>query len=214
MFHGTSKIINHSEIDNELRETFLEHNFFKGPHYRTNYFDYNNPENDFDRAVLRLLNNEEFNYKGFKIEYWFQDKNAGTALPPHCDYNEYIRKMGVNEPADWVHTIEKELLMSPITLAVYLEVSNDLIGGELVISEQTWFDIETPLTLTEEDMNLIRSKASTVYKPVQGEILYFYGSSNYHWINEVVQGNRKSMLINFWPHSAVLQLVCSQVKCQ
>lgn len=198
---GNSEIIKKSRINPETRDALLRHKFFYERPIRrsdmTNYIDHTNL-NDFDISVLSLLDNEQFDYRGMKIEYWFQDHKEGTGLSPHCDYNHFVREDGALEGPDWVHKQDMDRVTSPITIASYLDVSDDLVGGALVISEKTWFGIEAPLNLTDRDREEIMNSDLNIYEPVQDDVLYFHGSTNYHWIEKVVSGTRKSMMINFW----------------
>jgi hypothetical protein len=198
MSPGESKIIRKSRIDPSLRDTLLTHDHlvkgFASYSYddRTNYFTSNNPQNLIDQTVIKFLDAEEFDYRDKDIEYWFQKKTVGESLSAHCDYNMFVRNGTIS--ADYEH---KEYIMSPITLSVYLDISDDLTGGELCISSKDWFDYPDPIYVI---FDLERNNYPyETYSPVQDEVLYFHGSTYYHWINMVNSGHRTSMLINFWP---------------
>ena len=114
----------------------------------------------------------------------------------HCDYNHKVREH-ILDQGQWLHTVEKEKIMSPITIGCYLEATN-LEGGDLVISQHTWFDEVTP-TFIDEHMQLrIDSAPCERYTPQVDGVIYFEGSKHFHWIEEVTSGERKSMMINFW----------------
>lgn len=163
-----------SKLDEDLKNILLE-GLPTGP----NYFNYEKPQTHLDHAVLILLQRLDFKFTRKYVEYWFQHQTAGQDLWPHVDYNKTI---GVE---------------SPITLACYLEV-NDLVGGELCISEKTWLTINKDLNSLKALKEELLKCNHECYSPVENDVLYFEGSKYYHWINPVVSGSRKSMLINFW----------------
>lgn len=204
MSHGTSKIIKRSSINPKIRDTLLTSNFFisrpdpGNEAERTNYVEFDKPRNNIDEAVFSFLREENYDFSNKLVEYWFQYKMTTEDLPPHCDYNHLVRMVGSQEKTGWVHSVPKNLLMSPITIAVYLEIPDDLQGGELCISEKDWFNVEDPLRFTNSSL-IIKSLPHEKIKPIQDQVLYFEGSKYFHWINTIRRGTRKSMLINFWP---------------
>lgn len=200
MSHGTSRIIKKSYLEPELKSVFLTAPFFKekpspGIGSATNYFKWNEPKTDIEYSIISLLNKENIEYSGKYIEYWFQHQVKGQSLLPHCDYNHIVRINDRGRGGSWLHEADKDLIMSPVTIACYLQVGNT-IGGELCISEKDWFGYENPFRVTTED---IKQYPYEQYMPRDNDILYFEGSKYFHWINPVIEGERKSMMINFWP---------------
>lgn len=205
MSHGNSLIISRSKLKPKYRDVFLTAEHFTGkllrPHERTTWFDPLNPENDIQNTIVEFLNDQSYDYSDKQIEYWFQHHTTGSRLAPHCDYNHKVRAKGSG--GEWLHTYHKTMVMSPITIACYLEII-DLEGGELAISPYTWFNEQFPLTLTEESFSKIYSSEIQYIAPEQDDVLYFEGSKYYHWIEEVRRGERKSMMLNFWPSEYAL----------
>lgn len=196
MSHGTSLVTKESSINKELRLILLKHPFFHHS-YRFDLQDTfikGQPESEYDLAVFQFLQSENVDYSDRVVEYWFQDGKQG--LSPHCDYNFIYREKMKLEGDDWPHKVDKNLIVSPITLAVYLEISDDLTGGELCISSRTWHEDPEPANITLDHVLQYPYDSIT---PTQSQVLYFMGSENYHWVNKVKNGTRKSMLINFWP---------------
>lgn len=189
MYHGNSKIIRRSTLDEDLRLTLLE-----GLNKTTqlHYFDRANPTNKTDEAVLEFLDREQFNCNKTHIEYWYQVREVSGNLCPHVDFNEKLRhKINAGEK------LKPEEQMSPITIACYLEAT-DLIGGEFCVSERSWLDYEREISPPEALKEELLKYAYESFEPTEGAVLYFEGSRYYHWINEVKSGSRKSILINFW----------------
>jgi hypothetical protein len=196
MFHGTYLVTKESNISDELRIILLNHPYFHNP-YRFDLQDTfinGQPESEYDLAVFQFLQSENVDYSDRVVEYWFQDGKQG--LSPHCDYNFVYRDKMKFESNDWPHKVDKSLIVSPITLAVYLEVTDDMTGGELCISSRTWYEEDEPAVVKAE---YIMQYPYDTITPAQSQVLYFMGSENYHWVNKVKTGARKSMLINFWP---------------
>ena len=204
MYPGNSKITKKSTLSNELKELFLTAPYFEAKptsfnlEEYTNFFKWNEPKTDIEHAIITLLDLEDYNYTGKIIEYWFQHQINGQSLAPHCDYNHLIRNESLINSGDWIHTVDKNLVMSPVTIGCYLKVGN-MIGGELCISEKDWFDYAEPLKFTANDIENVKSYPYEQYMPRDNDILYFEGSRYFHWINPVIEGERKSMMINFWP---------------
>jgi hypothetical protein len=143
-------------------------------------------------AVLELLYEQGLDLDRPYVEYWYQEQTAGQDLWPHVDFNDKLRlRLSHGE------SIPPEKLMSPITIACYLE-TNDLEGGELCISEKSWLEYEREIQPVEALREELFKYSYEMYKPQQNEVLYFEGSRWYHWINPVKSGSRRSMLINFW----------------
>ena len=200
MSHGTSLVTKESNISEELRLTLLKHPFFHHS-YRFDLQDTfieGQPKSEYDSAVFQFLEDEQYDYSDRCIEYWFQSYNStlATGLTPHCDYNFIYRQKMKLEGDDWPHRVDKNLIVSPMTIAVYLEISDDLTGGELCISSRTWYEDPEPANITLD--HVLQFPYDTI-TPTQSQVLYFMGSENYHWVNKVNTGIRKSMLINFWP---------------
>lgn len=194
MYHGTSKIIKKSKLDEDLRKVFLSSPYFYDSSYvnEENHFQVANPRNDIDRAVLEMLSREGHEYDSKYIEYWFQNHGPGGKLWPHVDFNH-----GLRIRFHYGEKISQDNLMSPMTIACYLDVE-DMVGGEFCISERSWLDYEheiSDINVLEKEMN---SYSMESFSPKTGDILYFEGSRYYHWINQMVSGKRVSMLINFW----------------
>jgi hypothetical protein len=188
----------------ELASVFLTAPYFetKPPIHNledfTNLFVWNEPKTQIEYSILKLLEIEGYDYSDKMIEYWFQHQLQGQALAPHCDYNHTIRSNSFEGGGGWLHSFPKELVMSPITIGCYLQIGNTT-GGELCISDMDWFDLAKPLFLDDNDMQKIRSAHYETFMPRDGDIVYFEGSKYFHWINPVIEGERKSMMINFWP---------------
>ena len=204
MSHGHSKILKKSALSPELVSVFLTAPYFEtkpSPQKLedfTNLFVWNEPKTQIEYSILKLLEIEGHDCSGKMIEYWFQHQLPGQALAPHCDYNHTIRSNSFEGGGSWLHSFPKELVMSPITIGCYLQIGNTT-GGELCISDMDWFDLAKPLFLDENDMQKIRSTPYETFMPRDGDIIYFEGSKYFHWINHVIEGERKSMMINFWP---------------
>lgn len=184
---GNSKIKFFATIEDDLREIFLAN---ITPH--TNYFDKTNPQTEIEKAIVEFMRRQNFGCNKKYVEFWFQQQVADQALWPHVDFNDKLRiRLSKGEQ------IEQHRLMSPITIACYLE-ANDMEGGELCISHRSWLDYETEIQPAEELMKELLHHTYETYKPVTGDVLYFEGSRYYHWIQKLTRGSRKSMLINFW----------------
>jgi hypothetical protein len=196
MFPGTSLVIKEAEVSDSIRLQLVTHPYFKALHnfQLQDTFIEGEPKNIFDQCVIDILEREGIEYQNTLIEYWFQGDSSG--LSAHCDYNFVYREKMKLEGDDWPHKIDSRLIVSPVTLAVYLEISDDMEGGELCISHRTWWEDEKPIAMKHGD---IIKYPHEIIRPVQGKILYFKGSEHYHWVNKVTKGSRKSMLINFWP---------------
>lgn len=209
MSHGGSLIISKSKLNPEYREIFLSaKHFHEQPDYAnfsslTNWFDPVNPANEIDETVIKFLNDEQYDYTDKQIEYWFQDMTPGRKLMAHCDYNHKVREFNPGDGGQWIHTVKKQDVMSPITIACYLELDN-MKGGDLVISEHTWFDEPEPLFFDEDVQSRVYSAPKHHFTPQVDDVVYFEGSKYYHWIEPLTQGRRKSMNINFWPRDYVI----------
>lgn len=190
MFHGISKIIRKTSIDEDHRLVFLEE--LQTTQKHTHYFEMKNPQTPVEIAIMEFLDRQGFGCSKKYVEYWFQSKIKEENLWPHVDFNEVNRVRLANG-----ESISPERLMSPITIACYLE-SQNLIGGELCISQRSWLDYEREIQPPEDLHKELCKYIYETYKPTTGDVLYFQGSRYYHWINRVLNGTRKSMLINFW----------------
>ena len=189
MYHGNSRIIRRSYVDEDIRLRLLEG--LNKP-AQMHYFNRASPTNETDEAVLEFLDREQFNCSKTHIEYWYQAYKSSGDLWPHVDFNEKLRhRIEAGEK------LKPEELMSPITISCYLEAI-DLEGGEFCISERSWLDYEKELSPPEVLKEELLKYSYESFQPTKGAVLYFEGSRYYHWINEVKRGSRKSMLINFW----------------
>lgn len=198
MFHGTPLITRESTIDKNICDVLITHPFFTTKVFEDqNYFISNGVSNNqYDDVLIKFLDDEGMSYKDRMVEYWFQGKTTGENLEAHCDYNHHVRSLPHFSPHEWLNTEKEDNFLSPITIAAYIDVSDDLDGGELCISHVSWKD-RSPHTHASID-ELI-SYPYEMHKPVLHRVVYFHGSNNFHWINEVKAGIRKSVLINFWP---------------
>lgn len=203
MSHGDSLIIGRSKIKPQYRDAFLTAKFFKEkPSINrleewSNWFDHSNPSNEIERTILDFLSEEQYDFSSKQIEYWFQDFKDAGKLGPHCDYNHKVRDFKM-DTGEWLHKADKQTIMSPVTIGIYLDVC-DLRGGDFVISHHEWFDEPTPLFLDEHTQKRIDEAPKERYTPKQDDVIYFEGSRYYHWIEDIEGGTRKSMNINFWP---------------
>jgi len=195
----TSLILKQSIIEDKLRQQLCNHPFFQTPIYsleNQNTFITTCPKSDYDLAILEFLKNEQYDHSNYYVEYWFQkyDNTHTLGLFPHCDYNDTYRNTLGNIPSDWPHREDSSLVVSPITIVVYLEIPDDMKGGELNISHRTWYEEEFP-TLAWDS---IKQYPFDTIIPCQSSVIYFKGSDHYHWVNPVTNGHRKSLIINFW----------------
>jgi hypothetical protein len=198
MYHGNSKIIRRSTLDEDLRLQFIEgfnKNLNRPP--QLNYFRRDSPENETDVAVLEFLDREQFNCNKTHIEYWYQAQETAGSLWPHVDFNEKLRNR-----IDAGEQLKPAELMSPITISCYLEAT-DLVGGEFCVSERSWMDYEKEISPPEVLKEELLKYTYESFQPTEGAVLYFEGSRYYHWINEVRSGSRKSILFNFWDECSI-----------
>ena len=201
MSHGQSKITKRSVLSPELTNIFLTAPYFEvkpntiNLEDYTNFFKWNEPKTQIEYAVLKLLEIEQYDCTNKIIEYWFQHQVTGQQLAPHCDYNHLLRKSSIVQDSSWIHGVDKSLVMSPITIGCYLKVGNT-VGGELCISDLDWFDYPKPMNV---DIEGIKNSSHETFMPKDNDIIYFEGSRYFHWIAPVIEGERKSMMINFWP---------------
>ena len=201
MSHGTRLVIKETVIDEATRDILLKHPYF---HTYPPSFELQDtliegqPESVYDSAVFSFLDSIEYDYTDKIVEYWFQSHNAvmNRGLSPHCDYNFIYREKMKLEGDEWPHIVPRDHIVSPITIAVYLEVTEDLEGGELCISHRSWYEEKKPATV---DSDYIKTFPFDTIRPIQDRVLFFKGSEQYHWVNPITAGSRKSMLINFWP---------------
>ncbi len=194
MYHGNSRIIRRSTLDEDIRLTFLEG---LNRHTNMHYFDRNAPTNKTDEAVLEFLDREQFNCNKTHIEYWYQAYESSGDLWPHVDFNEKLRHR-----IDAGEKLQPKELMSPITISCYLEAI-DLKGGEFCVSERSWLDYERELSPPEVLKEELLKYTHESFQPTEGAVLYFEGSRYYHWVNEIKSGSRKSILINFWDNCSL-----------
>ena len=113
MYHGNSRIIRRSTLDEDIRLRLLEG--LNKP-AQMHYFNRESPTNETDEAVLEFLDREQFNCSKTHIEYWYQEYKSSGDLWPHVDFNEKLRhRIEAGEK------LQPEELMSPITISCYLE---------------------------------------------------------------------------------------------
>ena len=93
MYHGNSRIIHRSTLDEDLRLKMLEG--LKSPTHM-HYFDRNEATNATDEAVLEFLDREQFSCNKTHIEYWFQSQEGSGDLWAHVDFNEKLRDRIIN----------------------------------------------------------------------------------------------------------------------
>ena len=187
MFPGNSKIMRYDQIEQDHRSIFLS-----GITSHTNYFELKNPQTEIEKAIVEFLDRQGFGCNKKHAEFWFQQQVESDSLWPHVDFNDKLRlKLSEGEK------IPPEKLMSPITIACYLQV-DDMEGGDLCISHRSWLDYEREIHPVEELKKELLKYTYETFKPMTGDVLYFEGSRWYHWIDTLTQGTRKSMLINFW----------------
>lgn len=199
-------IIFKSTITDQHRKILLDHPKIKfltknyNIHFPTYTFIYpDKTKTHFDKTVLNFLSSINIDYSDKIVEYWFQSHDEGSELQPHCDHNcilinDYLRRGIVN--GKWLHSLPKEICTSPLTLVTYLEISDDMLGGELLISQRSWVDEEDPLN---KSVDYLSNYPFETVNPVQNDVIAFKGSWYYHWIAPIKRGRRKSMIINFWP---------------
>lgn len=149
----------------------------------------------FDETVISFLQDENIDASDRIIEYWFQEQTTDQDLKPHCDFNHIARNIP-DKLMTWMANDQKELFMSPFTMAVYLTISDDLEGGELCISSVSWEDDG----FFHKSLEQLIDHPFEKFNPSVNDVVYFNGSSHFHWISPVKQGTRRSMLINFWPN--------------
>lgn len=197
MFPGISKITKKTKVDRSFCDLLIRHPYYTTLDFKDqiHFITDGEAKDVFEQAILDFLKSQELEFKGKKIEFWFQEQSNGNGLVPHCDYNFYARNAPGFIPFEWLGTHKEEYFLSPITLSIYLEVSDDMEGGELCISEKSWMDY-SKFEITKEEL---LQEPYEIYNPIQNEVLYFNGSMYFHWIEPVTKGRRKSVLINFWP---------------
>jgi hypothetical protein len=199
MYDERSLILKQSTINDNVRHYLSNHPFFQTPIYdlqNQNTFIKDQPKSEYDLAILQFLKDQQYDHSNYCIEYWFQkyDNTHPLGLFPHCDYNDTYRDTLGEIPKDWPHRENPKLIVSPMTIVVYLEISDDIQGGELNISHRTWYEEEFPILA----WNHIKEYPFDQILPVQGSVIYFKGSDHYHWVSPVTKGYRKSLIINFW----------------
>lgn len=207
MSHGTSLITRKEKLNNNTRLLLLQHEFFtlKDVKYQSNHFI--SPKSTFspyEKILVDLLTNLGVYSDSKVIEYWFQYQSTDpnhelpNTLPPHCDFNCIMMEKYRGLAPDWPHHVDESLILSPITIAIYLDVDN-IKGGELGISRKTWRDFHTPFAAPIDKVKTDHE----LYAPNTGDIVFFHGSEHFHWIEPLKEGQRKSLLINFWPERLI-----------
>lgn len=196
---GTNPIIKKSKINPAICKILINHPYYHTWEFedQTHFIKNNMPANEFEEAILQFLKDENVEFSDKKIEYWFQGHSDGKSLKPHCDYNVHARLTPGFNPNEWMGTEKEEYFLSPITIAAYLEVTDDMEGGDLCISSRTWMD--DSILSNDITFDYIKQFPYETHRPSENEVLYFHGSLYYHWIEPVTKGYRKSLLINFWP---------------
>lgn len=195
-----SKITFKSKVDKSIVNTLLEHKYFitRDPLDQMELIR-EEPKSEIDKAILAILDTQNVDYSNNAVEYWFQYQTEGQKLTPHCDYNFKAREnmSGMKDTDEFLMSVPKiEYYLSPITIATYLEVNN-LVGGDLCISDTTCFH-------SVNTFHDIYTMPHERYTPVESESVHFNGSRHYHWIDTVIQGSRKSVLINLWPKDIII----------
>ena len=194
MYHGNSRIIRRSFVDEDIRLRLLEG--LNKP-AQMHYFNRESPTNETDEAVLEFLDREQFNCSKTHIEYWYQEYKSSGDLWPHVDFNEKLRhRIEAGEK------LQPEELMSPITISCYLEAI-DLEGGEFCISERSWLDYEREIAPSSALKEELLKYTHESFQPTESAVLYFEGSRYYHWVNEIKSGSRKSILVTFWDEDSL-----------
>lgn len=188
-----------SSINPMIAQPLRDHPYFTTKRFvdQTRMFKPESPETEYDRLVLSFLLDENYEYTDHIIEYWFQGQDVGGSLFVHCDYNQYARNDPTFNPIFWMQAGREKEFISPITIAAYIEISEDLEGGEFGIANKTCID----LCMVDPNKGTFAPEDIHYYKPNEYDVVYFHGSLYPHWIEPVTQGSRKSMLINFWPRN-------------
>lgn len=203
MSHGTSLITRKETLEEEKRKLLLEHEFFvlKDIKYQSNHFIRPHVKpTAYEKILLDLLADLGVYYEDKAVEYWFQYQSTDPNHPlrnnlsPHCDFNCIMMEKNQGLSPDWPHHTDPSLILSPITIAIYLDVDN-IEGGELGISRRTWKEFYTPFAAPDHEVK----KDCEYYAPTTGDIVFFHGSEHFHWIEPLRKGERKSLLMNFWP---------------
>jgi len=194
MYLGISKITRLGTIPEPIKLNLLKSTYFINKTRENQGKFLYSIDTPIDKAVIELINILNIDIENFTVEYWFQYQKAGERLTPHCDYNTRARKeLPTTSIQEFLKDKDLRYYISPMTVAAYLEVSDNLIGGELCISNDFTYLSDN---ITNEK---ILTGSFEEYSPVEGDILCFEGSKYYHWISQVLQGTRKSLLLNFWP---------------
>jgi hypothetical protein len=195
MSHGISKIIRKSFMDLGIINRILKDPYFETAALQGDFITKSTIQNDTHQAIFDFLDSESYDYQNYTVEYWFQDfrqYKTREQLLPHVDFNSKI--WAKYQDTNDLNSFSKKHVMSPVTITTYLDVTEDMNGGELCISSFDWFN-SNPF---KPDIDYIKSQPYEIYKPKSGDVLYFNGSRYYHWVNEVLTGRRKSIQINFW----------------
>lgn len=215
MLLGESKITRKEKLDPTIKQVLLTNKFFdKDPTLPiptgltqqelvdevTNFFPYNEPRNEYDSTILKMLDQLKYDYTDKLVEYWFQHKVTGTSLGPHRDYNHHVRVLEAGQlPCVIDGSVPLEKKVSPITIIAYLEISKDLLGGQFCIShEEVSYEREMGMNVHQ-----LLTKVYESNTPKEDDIWFFEGSKYFHWINQVSRGSRKSVVVNFWPLNLV-----------
>lgn len=197
---GTSKITPLGKIPNSARVGLLNDKYFLHRLRQDQGKFLSNISTNTDKLVVEILHFLNINTTNNLIEYWFQYQTEGQTLNPHCDYNTKARKeLPTSNIKEFLEGRDSRHYLSEKTVAVYLEVSDDLLGGDLCISNDYTYLSEN---VTEKD---ILSGSFERYSPVENCVIEFQGSKYYHWIDKVLRGSRKSLLINFWPKDMIYE---------
>lgn len=190
-------------------DALLQHPYFltRNRAEQTMFFDVNSNLTDFQQNVVDVAGKYvDENVPGYviqEIETWAQDFSSSGRLAPHCDHNcrytvDYPMKHNLSHRGEWIFALPEEQIVSPITIALYLDVSEDMDGGEFVLSHRSWKDEPQPLNIPPEHFDQFDS---TTVVPKTGDVVIFKGSLFYHWIAPIRAGTRRSLLINFWPRN-------------
>lgn len=193
-------ILRRSSIDKKIIDRLLNDPYFgDGYGLYGNLITPSTIQNDTHQAVFDFLDSENYDYHSYIVEYWFQDFDAHVRneLVPHVDFNLKSWNKYSKEPNNEI--LNKNKLVSPITITAYLDITDDIDGGELCITSCDWFDL-SPFDL---DLKYIKERPHETYIPKTGDVFYFEGSKYYHWVNEIRAGRRRSIGINFWKEDQI-----------
>ena len=176
-------------IGDDISRVLLDGKVYSSKDKTGTLFDRDREITDMEEAtyfyIAKLL---EIPSKYRYIEAWKQKTNQ---LAPHCDFN-------VNYNREGADLSDESKFISPITVAIYPLISDNLEGGELCVSSRSWRDeLPNPFNKTRE---YLQQFPYDKIKPKSRSIATFEGSNFYHWIEPITKGFRSSILLNFWTY--------------